>query len=214
MYCIVHGTLLSVMWKPGWEGNLGETGYMYMYGWVPLLFIWSYYNIVNWLGHWKDWCWSWSSNTLAPWCKELTHWKRPRCWDRLRAGGEGDDRGWDGWMAYQLDRHEFEQTLGVGDGQGGLACCGSWGRKELDTTEWLNWTEQYKIKRFFVFKKGRNNSWEKNLSRRKVGFRLERKFMDRKWGLNFQAIEVLGEAHWLKPPTLARHHSNHLHELF
>ena len=49
--------------------------------------------------HWKDWCWSWSSNTLATWCKELTHWKRPWCWERLRAGGEGDDRGWDGWMA-------------------------------------------------------------------------------------------------------------------
>ena len=48
--------------------------------------------------HWKDWCWSWNSNTLATWCKELTHWKRPWCWERLRAGGEGD-RGWDGWMA-------------------------------------------------------------------------------------------------------------------
>ena len=49
--------------------------------------------------HWKDWCWSWNSNTLATWCQELTHWKRPWCWERLRAGGEGDDRGWDGWMA-------------------------------------------------------------------------------------------------------------------
>ena len=44
-------------------------------------------------------CWSWNSNTLATWCEELTHWKRPWCWERLRAGGEGDDRGWDGWMA-------------------------------------------------------------------------------------------------------------------
>ena len=49
--------------------------------------------------HWKDWCWSWSSNTLAPWCKEPTHWKRHWCWERLKSGGEGDDRGWDGWMA-------------------------------------------------------------------------------------------------------------------
>ena len=49
--------------------------------------------------HWKDWCWSWSSNTLATWCEELTHWKRPRCWERLKVGGEGGDRGWDGWMA-------------------------------------------------------------------------------------------------------------------
>ena len=49
--------------------------------------------------HWKDWCWSWNSNTLTTWCKELTHLKRLWCWERLRSGGEGDDRGWDGWMA-------------------------------------------------------------------------------------------------------------------
>ena len=49
--------------------------------------------------HWKDWCWSWNPNTLATWCEELTHWKRPWCWERLKAGGEGDDRGWDGGMA-------------------------------------------------------------------------------------------------------------------
>ena len=49
--------------------------------------------------HWKDWCWRWSSNTLATWWEELTHWKRPWCWERLRAGGEEDNRGWDGWMA-------------------------------------------------------------------------------------------------------------------
>ena len=47
----------------------------------------------------KDWCWSWNSNTLATWCKEFTLWKRPWCWERLKAEGEGDDRGWDGWMA-------------------------------------------------------------------------------------------------------------------
>ena len=48
--------------------------------------------------HWKDWYWSWNSDTLATWYKELTHLKRPWCWERLRARGEGDDRGWDGWM--------------------------------------------------------------------------------------------------------------------
>ena len=48
--------------------------------------------------HWKEWYWSWNSNTLATWCEELTHWKRPWCWERLRAGREGDDKGWDGWM--------------------------------------------------------------------------------------------------------------------
>ena len=49
--------------------------------------------------HWKDWCGSWNSNTLATWCKELIHLKIPWCWARLKVGGEGDDRGWDGWMA-------------------------------------------------------------------------------------------------------------------
>ena len=49
--------------------------------------------------HWKDWCWSWNPNTLATWCEELIHWKRPWCWEGLGAGGEGDNREWDGWMA-------------------------------------------------------------------------------------------------------------------
>ena len=49
--------------------------------------------------HWKDWYWSRNSNTLATWCEQLTHLKRPWCWEGLRAGGEGDDRVWDGWMA-------------------------------------------------------------------------------------------------------------------
>ena len=48
--------------------------------------------------HWKNWCWSWSSNTLATWCEVLTHWKRPWCWERLKAGREGDEEdeivGW------------------------------------------------------------------------------------------------------------------------
>ena len=48
---------------------------------------------------WKDWCWSWNSSTLATSCEELTHWKGLWCWEGLGAGGEGDDRGWDGWMA-------------------------------------------------------------------------------------------------------------------
>ena len=45
------------------------------------------------------WWWSWSSNILAIWCEELTHVKRPWCWERLRADREGDDKGWDGCMA-------------------------------------------------------------------------------------------------------------------
>ena len=90
---------------------------------------------------WKDWCWSWNSRTLATCCEELTHWKRPWCWERLRARGEGSSREWEGWMASWTQWTWFGWTPGVGDGQGGLACCGSWSRKESDTTERLNWTE-------------------------------------------------------------------------
>ena len=49
--------------------------------------------------HWKDWCWTWNSNTLATSCEELTHWKTPWCWEGLGAGVKRDDREWDGWMA-------------------------------------------------------------------------------------------------------------------
>ena len=73
---------------------------------------------------------------------------KPLDWEAetLMLGGTGgrrrrDDRGWDGWMASPTRWRESEWTLGVGDGQGGLACCDSWGRKESDTTEQLNWTD-------------------------------------------------------------------------
>ena len=91
--------------------------------------------------HWKDWCWSWNSNTLATWCEELTHLKRPWCWDRFRQEEKGmteDEMA--GWH-HQLSGHGFGWTLAVGDGQGVLVCCNSWGQKESDTTERLNWTE-------------------------------------------------------------------------
>ena len=88
--------------------------------------------------HWKDWCWSWVSNTLTSRCKEPTHWKRPWCWERLRAGGEGDEDEMVGWH-HRLNGHESEQTLGDREWPGSLACCSPWGRKEFWT--WMsNWT--------------------------------------------------------------------------
>ena len=61
-----------------------------------------------------------------------------RDWEQEEKGTTEDEMvGWHHW----LDGRESEWTPGVGDGQGGLACCDSWGRKELDTTERLNWTE-------------------------------------------------------------------------
>ena len=56
---------------------------------------------------------------------------------RRKRGRQDEMAGWH----HRLDGREFEWTLGVGDGQGGLPCCDSWGRKESDTTERLNWTE-------------------------------------------------------------------------
>ena len=91
--------------------------------------------------YWKDWCWSWNSNTLATWWEGLTHWKRPWCgkdWEQEEKETTEDEMvGWHHW----LNGHEFGWSPGVGDRQGGLACCSSWGHKESDTTEWLNWTD-------------------------------------------------------------------------
>ena len=67
-------------------------------------------------------------------CEEPTHWKRPWCWERMRAEERGmtEDEvvGWHHW----LNRHESEQTQGDSEGQGSLGCCSSWSPKELDMT--------------------------------------------------------------------------------
>ena len=90
---------------------------------------------------WMDWCWSWNSNTLATSCEDWLIGKDPdagRDWGQEEKGMTEDEMaGWHHW----LDGRESGWTPGAGDGQGGLACCGSWGRKELVTTEGLNWTE-------------------------------------------------------------------------
>ena len=82
-----------------------------------------------------------SSDILPTWYEEMTHCKRPWCWESLKAEGEGDNRGWDGWMAsltrwtwVWVDSESWWWT-------GGLGCCGPWGREESDPTEGLNWTE-------------------------------------------------------------------------
>ena len=98
--------------------------------------------------HWKDWCWSWRSNTLATWYEELTLWKRSdagKGWRQEEKGTTEDEMA--GWH-HRLNGRDFGWTPGVGDGQGGLACCNSWGRKESDTTERLNWPEL----KIFIFK--------------------------------------------------------------
>ena len=91
--------------------------------------------------HWKDWCWGWSFNILATWCKEQTHWKRPWCWERLKEGGEGDDRGWDSWLASPIRWTWVWASSGSQWWTGKPGVLHPWGRKESDTTEQLNWTK-------------------------------------------------------------------------
>ena len=76
------------------------------------------------------------------------------CWEILKAGGGGDNWGWDGWVASPTQWTWVWASSGVGDGQGNLVCCSPWGLKEWDMTEWVNWTE-YNPKRFlhpYVYK--------------------------------------------------------------
>ena len=93
--------------------------------------------------HWKDWWWSWNSNTLATWCKELIPWKRPWCWERLKVGGEGDNRGWEGWMASPT----WWAWVWVGSGswwwtgKPGVLQSMELQRVEHDWATELNWTE-------------------------------------------------------------------------
>ena len=82
----------------------------------------------------------WNSNTLATWWEELTHWKRPWCQERLKVGGEGNDRGWDAWMASPTQW----MWIWINSGSwwrtgrpGGLQSTGS----QRDATERLNWTD-------------------------------------------------------------------------
>ena len=90
--------------------------------------------------HWKDWCWSWNSDTLATRCEELTHLKDP---DSGKEWGQEEKgmTGWDSWMVSPT------QWIWVWVDSGSWwwtkrpVCCRSWGYKESDTTEWLNWTE-------------------------------------------------------------------------
>ena len=81
--------------------------------------------LVLWPPHVKSWLIGKDSDTGRDWRQEE------------KGTTEDEMAGWPHW----LYRHEFKWTPGVDDRQGGLACCNSWGHKESDTTEWLNWTE-------------------------------------------------------------------------
>ena len=92
--------------------------------------------------HWKKWCWSWNPNTLATGCEELTRWKRPWCWERLKGRRR---RGWQRmrWLDAITDSMDtsLNKLQELVMGQGSLTWCSPWGDKKLDMTEQLNWTE-------------------------------------------------------------------------
>ena len=84
------------------------------------------------------------AETPILWPPHAKSWLIGKDPDAERDGGQEEKRMTEDEMAgwhHRLDGHEFGWTPGVGDGQGGLACCDSWGLKESDMTEWLNWIE-------------------------------------------------------------------------
>ena len=97
--------------------------------------------------HWKNWSWSWNSNTWPPDAKNWLIWKDPDPgedgWQEEKGTTEDEMVGCHHW----LKGYEFGSTLGVGDGQGGLACCDPWGhRVRHDWATEVNWTDRvYKI---------------------------------------------------------------------
>ena len=79
--------------------------------------------------HWRDWCWSWNSNTLSTWCEELTPWKRPWFWERLKARGEGDARvSWGSWW--------WTGRSGVLQSMGSQRVSHDWATELTDTVYW------------------------------------------------------------------------------
>ena len=111
----------------------------------------------SWIFIGRTWCWSWNYNPLAIWCEELTHWKRPWCWERLKAGGEGDNKGWDGWMAsptqwtwvwvssgswWWTGKPDVLQSMGSQRARHDWATCTAVHEVTKSQTRLSNWTEQ------------------------------------------------------------------------
>ena len=107
-----------------------------------------------------SWWWSWSSNALATWYEVLIHCKRPWCWERLKAGGEGNHRGWDGWIASPTQWTWVWESSGNWWWPGKPEMLQSMGSQRVGhnwTTE-LNWTKQKFIGDTKMIKKSKHTT--------------------------------------------------------
>ena len=114
---------VHVLLKPGLENF--EYYFTSVWDECNCAVVWAFKTPILWPPHVKSWLIGKDSGA-------------GRDWGQAEKGTTEDEKA--GWH-HRLNGHEFGWTPGVGDGQGGLVCCNSWGHKESDTTEWLNWTE-------------------------------------------------------------------------
>ena len=128
--------------------------------------------------HWKNWCWYWNSNIWPPDAKSWLTGKDPDAGKDWRQEKKGTTENEMARWHHRLDGHEFEQALGVGDGQRSLACYSPWGHKESDTTESLNWTECNLIKISISTKK--KLLWKSTSSFKKSYEQSKEQFLNRK----------------------------------
>ena len=108
--------------------------------------------------HWQDWCWC--SNTLATWCEEPTHWKRPWWWERLRAG-VGGNRGWDGWKASWIQRTwTWANWKMVRDREAWHAVVHGVAKNQTELSDWTTTTTEPETSEHFPSSLPRQNTLE------------------------------------------------------
>ena len=129
-----------------------------------------------------------------------SHWKGPWCWERLRAGGEGGGRGWDGWFASLTKWTWVQANSRDSEGQGSLVCCSPWSCTESYMTEWLNRTGLWDASRPELWaelgRHGPGGSLTNRLMRNSAPPRLPELSLVCSQRLNHQLLEILT---WLLP---------------